>query len=169
MGTRGPAATPTSILKIRGSRLAREREKQGEPQPDRGVPTRPHSVVKESRAVWTAVTKMLNDMQVLTVIDGGQLERYCLMFVQWRQIQRVVSRFGSTDDMLIASLRNDETRSILRNLWAEYHRLNQALKQTEMQFGLTPAARARLTCMVAGESEKVQGDELADRFFIGAS
>ena len=147
MGSRGPASTPTSILKIRGSRLAREREKQGEPQPDRGIPTRPHSVVKESRAVWTAVTKMLDDMAVLTRVDGGQLERYCLMFVQWRQIQRIIQRFSGTDDMLIGSLRNDETRSIVRNSWAEAHKLDAGLKQIEMQFGLTPAARARLSCL----------------------
>ena len=168
MGSRGPAPTPTSILKIRGSDRARIREKAGEPTPNRGQPTRPVNVTNESRAVWSAVTKMLDEMTVLTVADGGQLERYCLMFVQWRQIQRALAKFQATDDMLISSLRNDEARSVVRNLWAEYHRLNQSLRHTEMQFGLTPAARARLTCMVSGETEKIQGDELADKFFCGA-
>lgn len=168
MGTRGPQPTPTSILKIRGSRMAKEREKAGEPMPDRGVPTRPQNVTNESRVVWSAVTRMLDEMTVLTRVDGGQLERYCLMFVQWRQIQRAIARFSNTDDMLIASLRNDETRQIVRNLWAEYHKLDASLKQTEMQFGLTPAARARLTCMVAGDSEKVTGDDFANKFFCGA-
>ena len=169
MGSRGTASTPTSILKIRGSRLAREREKQGEPQPDRGIPTRPSSVVKESRAVWTAVTKMIDDMAVLTRVDGGQLERYCLMFVQWRQIQRVLAKFSDTDERLVGSLGNDKTRVIMRLAWQESHKLDAGLKQIEMQFGLTPAARARLTCLVNGATESVQGDDMADRFFIGAS
>lgn len=169
MGSRGPQPTPTNILKIRGSRLAREREKSGEPMPERGVPTRPATVVKESRAVWSAVTRMLDEMSVLTIADGGQLERYCLMFVQWRQLQRVIDRFSKTDDMLIAAIRGDETRQIMRNVWMEYHKLDQALRQTEMQFGLTPAARARLSCLVHNEPEKVNNDDLADRFFIGAS
>lgn len=168
MGTRGPASTPTNILKLRGSRLAREREKQGEPQPDRGIPTRPAGVTNESRAVWSAVTKMLDDMQVLTVIDGGQLERYCIMFVQWRQIQRVIAKFSGTDEMLIGSLRNDETRPIVRNAWLESHKLDAGLKQIEMQFGLTPAARARLTCLVNGDRETVNGDDRESMFFSGA-
>lgn len=136
------------------------------------MPTRPANVTNESRAVWSAATKMLDEMQVLTVADGGQLERYCIMFVQWRRVHRAIEKMTATDDMLIATVLDKDgrgSRSVIRNLWAEYHRLNQALRQTEMQFGLTPAARARLTCMVAGEADKVQGDELADKFFCGAS
>lgn len=168
MGTRGPAPTPTAVLKLRDSRLARERQQRGEPQPERGVPTRPHTVTNESRALWSAVTRMLDHMQVLTVIDGGQLERYCLMFVQWRQIQRVIAKFSSTDDLLVGSLKNDGTRPILRNAWAEAHRLDAALRQTEAQFGLTPAARAPLSCLVNAAQDAVQDDDLEQMFFSGA-
>ena len=168
MGSRGPAATPTAVLKIRGSRLAREREKQGEPQPDRGVPVRPHSVTKESRAVWSAVTKMLDEMAVLTRVDGGQLERYCIMFVQWRQIQRVLAKFSDTDERLVGTLGNDKMRTIVRLAWAESHKLDAGLKQIEMQFGLTPAARARLSCLVNGAADVVKGDDIESMFFAGA-
>lgn len=168
MGTRGPAPTPTAVLRLRDSTLVRKRTKQGEPQPERGVPARPHHVTKESRAVWSAVTRMLDQMQVLTVADGGQLERYCLMFVQWRQLQRVIARFSDTDDLLVGSLKNDATRPILRNTWAEAHRLDGTLRQIETQFGLTPAARARLSCLVSGAQEAVAEDDLESLFFSGA-
>lgn len=168
MGSRGPAPTPTAVLKLRDSRMARDRAQRGEPQPERGIPTRPHNVTNESRALWSAVTRMLDDMQVLTVIDGGQLERYCLMFVQWRQLQRVIARFSSTDDLLVGSLKNDGTRPIIRNAWTEAHRLDAALKQIEAQFGLTPAARARLSCLVNGSKDAVDEDDLEAMFFSGA-
>jgi P27 family predicted phage terminase small subunit len=167
-GPRGPAPTPTPILKLRGSRLAKGREKQGEPSPERGRPERPSNIVSESRKLWTKLTGLLDDMGVLTKIDGGQLERYCLMFVQWRQLQRVIQRMSGTDDALILSLKRDDTRPILRNAWAESHRLDAALKQIEMQFGLTPAARARLSCLVNGNSDGVNKDDRETFFFSGA-
>jgi len=168
MGTRGPVPTPTAVLKLRDSTLVRKREQRGEPQPERGIPTRPHHVTKDARALWSAITKMLDDMQVLTVIDGGQLERYCFMFVQWRQLQRVIAKFSSTDDLLVGSLKNDGTRPIVRNAWSEAHRLDAALKQIEAQFGLTPAARARLSCLVSGAKDAVDEDDLEAMFFSGA-
>lgn len=163
MGKRGPAPTPTAILKMRGSPLARDREKQGEPMPERGIPDRPAHVKNSARKLWTNLTKMLDDMGVLTRIDGGQLERYCLMFVQWRQLQRVLHKFNNTDDLLAGALKNDESRPIVRNAWSESHRLDNALKQIEVQFGLTPAARARLSCLVNGVP--ASNDPVEERFF----
>lgn len=165
----GMTPTPTAILKLRGSRRARAREKRGEPMPEHGAPQRPRNVTNEARELWTAVTRMLDNMGVLTTVDGGQLERYCLMFVQWRQMQRVIGKLNTTDELLIASLRNDELRSVLRNAWAEAHRLDAALKQVEMQFGLTPAARARLACLVHGDRGSVNGDDREALFFGAVS
>lgn len=165
----GMTPTPTAILKLRGSRLVRDREKRGEPTPESGIPARPRNVTNEARELWTVVTRMLERMGVVATIDGGQLERYCLMFVQWRQLQRVIAKFSTTDDVLAATLKNDDARPIVRNAWTEAHRLDAALKQIEMQFGLTPAARARLTCLVHGDRKTVDGDDREQLFFGAVS
>lgn len=168
MGERGQPPTPTAILKLRGSRLAKDREKQNEPTPERGIPARPANVQDEARKLWVKITKLLDNMGVLTKIDGGQLERYSIYFVQWRQMQRVIEKFSSTDMVLVGALKSDELRSVIRNAWAESHRLDGALKQIEMQFGLTPAARARLSCLVNGNSDAADKDDRETMFFSGA-
>lgn len=165
MGSRGPQPTPTEILKIRGSRRADNREKGGEPQPEKGIPTKPKHITGEAATIWKRLTKMLHDMGVLTKIDGFQIERYAIMFSQWRQLQRVIQKHAENDGKLIFALRDDVHRAVVRNTWAESHRLESALKQIEMQFGLTPAARARLANLNNGQQEKNDKDDKETLFF----
>ena len=141
MGKRGPARTPTSILQLRGSWRAKVRG--DEPTPDEGRPECPDTLTDDERDVWDRVTALLDDMCVLTVADGAQLERYCRFYVRWRQCERIIAKFSS-DDVLIGGLTNDGMRPVIRNAWAESHRLAGELRRIEGQFGLTPAARAGL-------------------------
>ena len=141
MGQRGPARTPTSILKLRGSWRAKMRG--DEPAPDQRAPECPEWLSAEERAVWERVTALLAEMRLLTVADGAQLERYCRYSVRWRQCERIMAKF-TTDDMLVGGLTNEGMRPVIRNAWTESHRLAAELRRIEAQFGLTPAARASL-------------------------
>jgi P27 family predicted phage terminase small subunit len=97
---------------------------------------------------------MFDQMNILTTVDGHQLERYCVYLCRWRACEEFIARNGisypiKSDDpnYYIVRLPNITTAVIgfvehpqLR----ESHRLDAALKQIEQQFGLTPAARTRL-------------------------
>ena len=127
MGSRGPAPTPTDILAMRGSWLVKTRN--GEPQPDRGEPDRPKLNTAE-RKIWKQLVENLASMQVLRRTDAWQLERYCVLFRKWRDVEKRIA--DETDDSLIAVL---EGRSL---------RIHEALCKVESQFGLTPASRTRI-------------------------
>lgn len=136
--------------------------------PERGKPAKPANAQGDADKLWKSITKLLDNMGVLTKIDGGQLERYCLYFVEWRLCQVAKEPFYKSPGNLRAAYANDEHRAVLRNLNAESHRLDSALKQIEMQFGLTPASRARLSCLVNGNSDGVDKDDRESFFFSGA-
>lgn len=152
MGLRGPAPVPTSLLDARGS--WRAKINPGEPKPERGKPTCPKSLNKAAREIWRRLTTMLDDLGLLTKIDGFQIERYCTYFVRWRECEAFIAKNGIT-----YTLKADEATRYIGRLpnngdfiagFAEYphvkesHRLDTALKQIEASFGLTPSARARL-------------------------
>lgn len=148
MGHRGPPRTPTSVLKLRGS--WRGNARSDEPAPHAGRPACPDWLSEPERAVWEQVVDLLAAMNVLTIADGAQLERYCRYYVRWRQCERVIAKF-STDEMLVGGLTNDGMRPVIRNAWSESHRLACELRRIEGQFGLTPAARASLNVIPTPE------------------
>ncbi len=172
MGRRGPAPTPTKILETRGSWRAKTRS--GEPRPEPGKPVCPKHLTKDQRAVWARLCKVLDDMGVLTVADGSQLERYVVYYCRWRACEKFIDANGmsyalkSADPLFyVGKLPNGE--AVVRFLEypqvKESHRLDAALKQIEAQFGLTPAARTRLT--VGGD--ETTGDPFEELLSNGGS
>lgn len=142
MGARGPSPKPTAILKLRGSRWAKERERDGEMKPETGRPVDPQFSVEEEQRAWTQLLDQLEAIPgLLTVIDGPQLERYARFLVRWRLVENEINSFRSVTR---GTLANKELRQVLRLLWNESRALDLHLKQIEEKFGLTPSARTRI-------------------------
>lgn len=159
MGKRGPAPTPTEILKLRGSARAKY-DRKGEPEPEKGAPSFPDGMSDAAADVYNHVCDLTGDMQVLTVADGAQLERYARMYVLWRRAQEVIDQFDTWQKMA-GALATKNYRAAL----SEARQLDTHLKQIESNFGLTPAARARLSCLINGASGEVHRNEQDERFF----
>jgi len=141
MGTRGPQRTPTALLKLHGSRLGNDRDKT-EPKPEKKTPDCPDWLGDDARQVWDQVVPMLNTMRVLTVADGGPLSRYCESWVRWKKCLAFVKEHGETYVVKhelgdIKAVHSWPEVVTLRGLAAELLRIEQ-------EFGLTPAARARI-------------------------
>lgn len=152
MGARGPAPTPTDVLQLRGS--WRGNARPGEPKPTKGKPKCPKHFTKDQKAIWRRLTTLLETMNILTTVDGHQLERYCVYFCRWRACEEFIARNGisypiKSDDATYYVVRMPNTSTAVIGFaehpqLRESHRLDAALKQIESQFGLTPAARTRI-------------------------
>src|SRR3954451_8462443 len=82
MGSRGPAPTPTRILKARGS--WRAKLNPNEMQPKAKPPKPPAELKGEALAEWKRIVKVLKPTKVITEADRSAL----LMYVQaWAQMQ----------------------------------------------------------------------------------
>ena len=117
MAGRGPAPTPTAILKARGSWLAKTRP--DEPKPERSLPTCPSWLPKEAKTEWNRIVPELDKLGLLTAIDRAALAAYCQA---WSDFREAVE--GD-------SLRDRDTAA-------------KRLINAAAQFGLSPAARARV-------------------------
>lgn len=146
---------------MRGSWRAKSRK--GEPRPDRGKPTAPAQLTDAQKQIWKRLTAELDSMGVLTKVDGWQLERYCVFLDRWRQCERFIAEKGLTytlmaeaagdaDDpepppQFVGQLTDGRYVVGFKTYPQVKHSLDlhKALKEIEDRFGLTPAARSRLT------------------------
>lgn len=153
MGKRGPAKTPTAALKLHGSRLVDGRD--GEPQPPEGWPARPDRLSDGGREVWGRLLPQLDDMGVLTQVDGPSLARYCEMTIRFWELNAWIRENGETYTGVNAQgtlfVRQYPQVAIAAQLAKDMLRIEQ-------EFGLTPASRAGL------KVEKPTVDDLESKY-----
>ena len=148
MGKRGPAPTPTNLLKLRGS--WRADINANEPQPDAIAPEKPGDMPAEAGAVWDRLVGELERMHVMTRADGFALELLARTWGKWMEAERKIEEVGSVypiknPDGSIKYLQQTPWVAMSRNYGSELSRLLQ-------QFGLTPSARSRITTAVKDEA-----------------
>lgn len=148
MGRRGPPPKPTA-LKILNGNAGKHRLDGREPQPAVGTPHCPEWMSEEARRVWKRLVPQLRAMKVLTLVDADALAIYCHTYARWRDAEDFISKHGT-----VYPIRDDHGRvkcmlqfpqvSIARNLLL-------VLRAYQQEFGMSPAARARV--VIAGEEE----------------
>lgn len=149
MGLRGPAPIPTPILAARGSKLAIYGRPK-EPKPASEAPRCPKALTADARKVWHEVVPMLQRLGVLSRIDGRSLERYCETWVQWRRCRDFLEKYGTTYPL--KTVKRDREGHVFSEsvVFKEHRQVKQmylahtALLRLEQEFGMTPAARARI-------------------------
>lgn len=142
MGRRGPPPTPTPILRLRGSKLVYQRDKQTEAKGSPGVPDCPDWLDEDGKAAWEQLVPQLQSMGVLTRIDGNALARYCKLWARWRKAEAFIDQHGEVYPL------KDEKGKV--KYLAQFPQVNiaanlaQQLTRLEQEFGLTPSARTRI-------------------------
>lgn len=137
MGERGPRPLPTEVLRLRGS--PRADLNRFEPKP----PTRPEWLSEEAAQAWDEVVPMLDQMKVLSRIDGNALARYVELWVEWRTALAFVRKHGSTYPIKDG---NGKIKALGQfPQVASVHKLSLALSRLECEFGMTPSARTRIS------------------------
>ena len=108
--------------------------------------------------MWKRLVPLLDNMGVLTKIDGNALSRYCETWARWRAASEFIAKHGESfpikdKDGALVGFRKIPQATTATQLSSELLRLEQ-------QFGLTPAARVGLS---TGEKPPVTNDK--SRFF----
>lgn len=154
MGRRGPAARPTALRVLEGSSgrtLAHRPLPKGEPLPPSGVPVCPAWLSAEAKAEWRVlVPKLQRTPGLLTTIDGIALGNLCLLVVQLKKAQAVLNTKGFTVATQSGYKQQRPEVAIVR---ASLYLLRQYLSE----FGMTPAARARISLGDEGEEDDAAG------------
>lgn len=168
MGRRGPKATPTAILKLRGTH--RKGRTRAEPVPKGEAPAPPEWLLPAAREEWERLRPELVHMRLLTAVDWGQFAAYCQCWARWQDAEIAIAEQGTTIDILD------------KEGWVKYtqisphvtiaHKCLERLNKLAAEFGLTPSARSRLGAVPVGKekgdaSAAEVGDEAAQILGLG--
>ena len=156
MAKPGQRPTPTAKLALKNSWRAKGRSREPKPKP--GKPPRPKWLDTTAQKMWTATSRHLAGMGVLTGADANVLARYCAIWSRWRKVLSFLAKHGDTYETICTPHRPgaDATRTIKAYPQvAILDRLTSQLTRHEQELGLTPSARTRLVT----DGEKTE-DEL---------
>ena len=159
MGKRGPAPTPTPILKLRGSKRVTRKREAREVSAPAGTPDRPDWLDDDARKAWDELVPMLEGMGVLTRVDGNALARYCRLWSRWRRAEAFIDQHGE-----MYPLKDDSGNVKYFQQWPQVAvagKLALQLTRLEQEFGMTPSARARI--QLAPKTQEAGRDKA--RFF----
>ena len=150
MGKRGPAPTPSAILKLRGS--WRADANKAEPKPKAGRPKCPAWLDAYGKAAWKQLVPQLDEMGVLAKIDAQALTLLCQTWAKWRRAEEMIQKHGEvypikTDAGEVKYLQQSPYVAIARAAGEQLARMYR-------EFGMTPSARSRIEV-----PESKSGDE----------
>lgn len=141
MSKPGRKKTPTAVLKIRGSWRAKTRK--SEPKPPRGKPDCPEILSEAAKEKWNQLIPILDDMGLLSKIDGDAIARYCESWARWADAIKWIHEKGEfyplkDDNGNVKCLQQFPQVGIANHMAEQMNRL-------AAQFGMTPSARAGLS------------------------
>jgi P27 family predicted phage terminase small subunit len=146
-------------LHLRGSWRAKTRTR--EPQPPAAKVVRPAWLDDEQAAAWDSLAPLLQKMGVLTVVDVEAFARYCVLYTRWRKAEAFLKQYGETYPVKNAAGQVEAFKMFPQVRIATA--LSEQLLKLELQFGLTPSARARLAMILAGEYIPEDNELLPDQ------
>lgn len=147
MGARGPAPKPTALRIIEGN-PGKKPLSHDEPKPTLGIPPCPAWLEPEAKKEWRRVSRELDRIGMLTLVDGTALAGYCESYARWRQAERILTEQGKlTYETDTGYVRERPEVGIAQ-------RYLGLVKQFAAEFGLTPSSRTRIRVPDKGNDEE---------------
>lgn len=149
---------PTAIRALQGNSGHRPLN-DAEPQPDRTrAPEMPKGMDKTAQREWKRIVPELQDMGVLSVVDGKALAAYCDAYAVWEMAVRDCKKYGLMIEVKFLDKEGELVIGDLKKNPAVAIRFEAAkvMKSFLIEFGLTPASRTKL------KIEKAKGDDPMD-------
>lgn len=140
---------PTRLRVLKGN-PSRRPLPEGEVMPAVGMPPMPDFLQLEAKRVWRAIAPKLLRLRLLTEIDGVAFGAYCLAVAQLRTAQAILDVKGFTVTTPSGYKQQRPEVAIVRSSL-------MLIERYSAHFGLTPAARARITLPESGGEEDDAG------------
>lgn len=151
---KGRKNQPTHLKLVKGNPGKRPLP-ENEPQPKRQRPNKPSTFTSEGSRLWDELSNELFGMGVLTKVDGLALRMLVENFERYLEAKRILNSYGS----MTYEVESDSGILIKLNpAVGIMERANNAIRAWCSEFGLTPAARARVEkALDDGETDEVDG------------
>lgn len=132
----GRPPVPTAIKLVRGNPGQRPINRD-EPTPPPADMNPPPGLEGLALDKWVEMTALFSSMGVFTQADRHAVQRYCLMYEQWFNLEKHCREHGSTQITSTGYSQVTAEATLAKSLRKE-------LLEIERQFGMTPAARSSM-------------------------
>lgn len=145
MGKRGPAPKPTALKVLEGNPGKQKLQNTGEPMPPvlDAVPKPPTRLLKEAKAEWKRLAPTLVSLGLLTEADVTAFAELCQNYGYYLITDKKILDLG---DAGVTAMQKTPSGYVqqhpLLSLRRQYY---DQWRKGLLDFGLTPASRARLT------------------------
>jgi P27 family predicted phage terminase small subunit len=161
-GPRGPRPTPTHLKLLRGNP---GKQAIGRPEPMPVVPIEippaPDYLVGYAVDEWDRIAVELHRLNLLTIVDINVLAAYCQAFKIWRTATETFTTMAERDPLMAGLMIKTSMGTAVQN--PVYLTARQAAKDMvcyAAEFGLSPAARARIAAGIYQEKTASKFDGL---------
>ena len=148
----GRRPKPARIKEVTGN-PGKRKSRRKEPVPKKEIQPPPAHLTGWGKSAWVKVTELLDGMGVLTLADAMALERLCDIYAEILQLRNQIAAEGNT---YIVQTRG----GFLIKPHPAVAMLADADKRFKgylTEFGLTPAARAKVNINAEGEEDETDG------------
>ncbi len=148
----GRKRKPTQDKVIQGT-FRKDRANLSEPEYDIAQVVPPDLIKENDFALeeWIRITPSLISRKVLTIVDVGTVERYCMMYARWREAEDELKTTGLT-------IKTSNENIIQNPLVGIANKAAEQCNKFASELGITPATRSKVSSEV-GNKEKDDWEE----------
>lgn len=142
----GRKRKPANLVILEGN--PGRRKVRTEPKPPMDMPPPPSHLDKYALEEWIRVADGMNAMGILSIVDQATLGAYCAAYSRWRHAEEAIrGRVEAAGGNELAGLIDKTSNgNIIQNcLIGIANKAAADMVRYAAEFGLTPAARARLS------------------------
>lgn len=136
MATRGRKPKPTALKVLEGNPGKRPLNID-EPKPKKKAPKCPSWLEPEAKKEWRRMSKTLEQIGVLTQVDGAAFAGYCQAYARWKEAEEFLTKHGTIFKTPSGYIQQVPQVSIAQTYL-------KIMKDFCSEFGLTPSARTRI-------------------------
>lgn len=127
---------------------------------DRGIPPCPDHLDERARNEWDRITPLLLTAGLLSTVDMAALAMYCVAYSRWVLAEERI-KFLAVMDPARDGLTSQTTNGFeqLSHWYVISNKAQETLKSCLAEFGLSPAARARVKAVMAGGQGSLFGND----------
>lgn len=151
----GRRPTPTATKLVAGNPGKRALNKN-EPKPKEGYPDVPPHFNTQAKNLYLWLCNMLNDMGLLTVVDGIAIERLTKCYIEILECDKLIDEHGQVQQVV-----NTQGELVLKSNPAVTQRADadRRLRAWMIEYGLTQASRSKV------KANGKEGENETDGFF----
>lgn len=129
-----------------------------EVQPPSNMPSMPKHLCADAVEEWSRICSGLNHMGILTEVDRNALAAYCTAYALWAQSWRAINEMAASGKTGAGLMIKTTNGNFIQNpLVGTANKAASDMVRFASEFGLTPAARARIALTPKGEESGEKG------------